>query len=161
MIDNWFTNKCMTLVGANGRALAGEALELAELALQEVKAANHKVWTDRNGNFYHKERSLFASARPVIDQNGNQVRICGRLVKFKAKFCSTPKTGSQPLLQVWIPSLWVLSWQIASSPTVEWMLLLPSVMLLGTAVSARTSPRARSHWKTCMNTPLNWVWSRQ
>lgn len=88
MIDNWFTNKCMTLVGANGRALAGEALELAELALQEAKAANHKVWTDRNGNFYHKERSLFASARPVIDQNGNQVRICGRLVKFKAKFCS-------------------------------------------------------------------------
>ena len=37
MIDNWFTNKCMTLVGANGRALAGEALELAELALQEWK----------------------------------------------------------------------------------------------------------------------------
>ena len=79
MIDNWFTNKCMTLVGANGRALAGEALELAELALQEVKAANHKVWTDRNGNFYHKERSLFASAHPVMDQNGNQVRICGRM----------------------------------------------------------------------------------
>ena len=66
MIDNWFTNKCMTLVGANGRALAGEALELAELALQEVKAANHKVWTDRNGNFYHKERRLFALRMPSM-----------------------------------------------------------------------------------------------
>lgn len=88
MIDSWFTNKCMTLVGVNGRALSGEALEAAEQALQEAKNANHKLWTDRNGNFYHKERKLFASVLPLIDGKGNQVRICGRNVKVKAKFCS-------------------------------------------------------------------------
>ena len=88
MIDNWFTNKCMTLVGPNGRALAGDALEAAEQALQDAKIANHKLWTDRNGNFYHKERKLFAAVQPLIDNNGNQVRICGRMVKVKAKFCS-------------------------------------------------------------------------
>ena len=88
MIDNWFTNKCMTLVGSNGRALAGDALKAAELALQEAKMANHTIWTDRNGNFYHKERRLFAPIFPLKDNNGNQVRICGRLVKIKAKFCS-------------------------------------------------------------------------
>lgn len=88
MIDNWFTNKCMTLVGINGRALAGDALEAAEQALQKAKIANHKLWTDRNGNFYHKERKLFAAVQPLIDNNGNQVRICGRMVKVKAKFCS-------------------------------------------------------------------------
>ena len=88
MIDNWFTNKCMTLIGSNGRALSGEALELAELALQEAKSANHKIWTDRSGNFYHKERRLFAPVLPVTDRNGNQVRICGKMVKVKAKFCS-------------------------------------------------------------------------
>lgn len=88
MIDNWFTNKCMTLVGPNGRALAGDTLEAAEQALQDAKIANHKLWTDRNGNFYHKERKLFATVQPLIDNNGNQVRICGRMVKVKAKFCS-------------------------------------------------------------------------
>ena len=88
MIENWFTNKCMTLVGVNGRALAGDALKAAEQALQEAKIANHKLWTDRNGNFYHKERKLFASVQPLVDANGNQVRICGRMVKIKAKFCS-------------------------------------------------------------------------
>ena len=36
MIDNWFTNKCMTLVGPNGRALTGDALEAAEQALQNA-----------------------------------------------------------------------------------------------------------------------------
>lgn len=88
MIDNWFTNKCMTLVGANGRALSGAALDVAEQALHRAKIANHKLWTDRNGNFYHKERKLFSSVYPLIDDNGNQVRICGRMVKVKAKFCS-------------------------------------------------------------------------
>ena len=88
MIDNWFTNKCMTLIDMNGRALSGEALEVAERALQAAKAANHKLWTDRNGNFYHKERRLFAPAHALTDDNGKQVRICGRLVKIKAKFCS-------------------------------------------------------------------------
>ena len=88
MIDNWFTNKCMTLVGSNGRALSGDALEAAEQALQDAKIANHKLWTDRNGNFYHKERNLFAAVLPLVDRNGNQVRICGRQVKIKAKFCS-------------------------------------------------------------------------
>ncbi|MBQ9774492.1 MAG: hypothetical protein IJW17_00485 [Lentisphaeria bacterium] len=88
MIDNWFTNKCLTLIGSNGRALSGDALGAAEQALQSAKAANHKLWTDRNGNFYHKERKLFAPVQPLIDSTGNQVRICGRMVKVKAKFCS-------------------------------------------------------------------------
>ena len=88
MIDNWFTNKCMTLIGLNGRALKGEALEIAERAIEAAKQANHKLWTDRNGNFYHKERTLFASAMPLIDGSGNPVRICGRMVRTKAKFCS-------------------------------------------------------------------------
>ena len=78
----------MTLIGANGRALSGEALEIAERALQQAKMANHKIWTDRNGNFYYKRRKLFAATQRLIDANGNQVRICGRLVKTKAKFCS-------------------------------------------------------------------------
>ncbi|MBE6378466.1 MAG: hypothetical protein E7051_06585 [Lentisphaerae bacterium] len=88
MIENWFTNKCMTLIGINGRALAGEDLKVAERAIEAARMANHKLWTDRNGNFYHKERTLFASARPLIDGNGKPVRICGRMVKIKAKFCS-------------------------------------------------------------------------
>ena len=93
MIDNWFTNKCMTLVGSNGRALTGNSLDSAESALQDAKNANHKIWTDRNGNFYHKERRLFASTMPLVDRDGNQVRICGKMVKHKAKFCS--KCGGQ------------------------------------------------------------------
>lgn len=88
MIENWFSNKCMTLIGLNGRALVGDALEAAEQAIAQCKAANEKIWTDRNGNFYHKERRLFASAKPLIDSSGNQVRICGKMVKIKAKFCS-------------------------------------------------------------------------
>lgn len=88
MIDNWFTNKCMALVGANGRALSGEALEAAEEALTGAKQANRKLWTDRNGFFYQQERRLFARAVPLTDRNGNPVRICGRPVKTKANFCS-------------------------------------------------------------------------
>ena len=81
MIDNWFTNKCMTLIGLNGRALKGEALEIAERAIEAAKQANHKLWTDRNGNFYHKERTLFASAMPLIDGSGNPVDITDRIIK--------------------------------------------------------------------------------
>ena len=88
MIDSWFTNKCMTLVGVNGRALSGEAQEAAEFAIQEAKKANHKVWTDRNGCFYHKEPRFFASAEPLLDRNGNRIQICGKDVHVRAKFCS-------------------------------------------------------------------------
>ncbi len=88
MIDNWFTNKCMALVGPNGRALSGDALEAAEAALSGAKQSNRKLWTDRNGFFYQKERRLFARALPLTDRNGNPVRICGRPVKIKANFCS-------------------------------------------------------------------------
>ena len=88
MIEKLFTNKCMTLVGANGRALTADALDAAEQAIQDAKMSGHKLWTDRDGNFYHKERTLFATSYPLVDRNGNQVRICGRLVKTKAKFCS-------------------------------------------------------------------------
>lgn len=88
MIDNWFTNKCLSLVGHNGRALSGAALEAAEVALTEAKAQRRKLWTDRNGFFWQKERRLFAKTAPLLDSNGNQVRICGRQVKIKANFCS-------------------------------------------------------------------------
>ncbi len=92
MIDNWFTNRCMTLVGANGRALSGDALAAAEAALNDARSANRKLWTDRNGFVYQKERRLFAGASLLRDPAGNPVRICGKLVKVKAKFCS--KCGS-------------------------------------------------------------------
>ena len=88
MIDNWFTEKCLSLVGHNGRALSGAALEAAEAALTEAKAARRKLWTDRNGFFWQKERRLFAKTFPLLDAGGNQVRICGKLVKTKANFCS-------------------------------------------------------------------------
>lgn len=88
MIDNWFTNRCMTLVGANGRALSGDAREAAELALSSARRSNKKLWTDRNGYFYAKDRKLFAQTEQLTDHNGNPVRICGKQVKSKANFCS-------------------------------------------------------------------------
>ena len=35
MIENWFTNKCMTLVGVNGRVLTGDALKAAESKIKK------------------------------------------------------------------------------------------------------------------------------
>ena len=88
MIERWFTTKCIALVGKNGRALSGEALEAAEAALTQAQQAGKKLWTDRNGFFRQKERRLFAKTAPLLDRSGNPVRICGRLVKSKANFCS-------------------------------------------------------------------------
>ena len=88
MSSTWFTDVCTTLIGTDGRALKGAALEAAEQALQNVKIANHKIWTDKSGNYYHAERRLFASSEKLVDSNGNPVRICGKLVKKAAKFCS-------------------------------------------------------------------------
>lgn len=88
MFDNLFTRKCMMLIGKNGRALSGDALESAEAVISEARSANKKVWTDRNGVFYAKERQLFASAQPLLDKSGNPIRICGYHVKKKANFCS-------------------------------------------------------------------------
>ena len=85
MSSTWFTDVCTTLIGTDGRALKGAALEAAEQALQNVKIANHKIWTDKSGNYYHAERRLFASSEKLVDSNGNPVRICGKLVK-KAAF---------------------------------------------------------------------------
>ena len=92
MMESWFTTKCMALVGKNGRALSGEALEAAEAALTAAKQAGKKLWTDKNGYFYFKEPRLFASSQSLLDAAGNPVRICGRLVNNKANFCS--KCGS-------------------------------------------------------------------
>ena len=92
MMESWFTTKCMALVGKNGRALSGEALEAAEAALTAAKQAGKKLWTDKNGYFYFKEPRLFASSQSLLDSAGNPVRICGRLVNNKANFCS--KCGS-------------------------------------------------------------------
>lgn len=92
MMESWFTMKCMALVGKNGRALSGEALEVAEAALTEAKQTGKKLWTDKNGYFYFKEPRLFTSSQNLLDASGNPVRICGRLVNNKANFCS--KCGS-------------------------------------------------------------------
>ena len=92
MIESWFTTKCMALVGKNGRALSGDALEAAEAALTAAKQAGKKLWTDKNGFFYFKEPRLFASSQSLLDAAGNPVRICGRQVNNKANFCS--KCGS-------------------------------------------------------------------
>ena len=92
MFESWFTTKCMALVGKNGRALSGDALEAAEAALTAAKQAGKKLWTDRNGYFFFKEPRLFANSQNLLDAAGNPVRICGRLVNNKANFCS--KCGS-------------------------------------------------------------------
>lgn len=88
MIADWFTNKCMTLVNASGRALKGAESEAPDEALQNVINARFKVWTDQAGNVFFKKRALFAAATPLIDRNGQQVRICGKRVNVNAKFCS-------------------------------------------------------------------------
>ena len=92
MFENWFSTKCMALVGKNGRALSGEALEIAEEALSQAQQAGKKLWTDRNGYMYYKEQQLFANSKLLLDKTGNPVRICGRQVNNQAKFCS--KCGS-------------------------------------------------------------------
>lgn len=92
MFESWFTTKCMALVGKNGRALSGDALDAAEAALTAAKQAGKKLWTDRNGYFFFKEPRLFANSQNLLDAAGNPVRICGRLVNNKANFCS--KCGS-------------------------------------------------------------------
>lgn len=94
MSNNWFTDVCTTLVGADGRALTGAARDAAERALQAAKIANHKIWTDRSGNYYHRERRLFASSKRLVDELGNPVRICGKRVKKAAKFCSSCGSSS-------------------------------------------------------------------
>ena len=88
MFENLFTKNCTALVGMNGRALSGDALEAAEIALAEAQRTGHKVWSDRNGFVFTRERTLFAPAVQLVDANGNPIRICGRRVNNKAKFCS-------------------------------------------------------------------------
>lgn len=94
MSNDWFTDVCTSLVGADGRALTGASRDAAEKALQAVKIANHKIWTDRNGNYYHCERRLFAVSERLVDELGNPVRICGKRVKKAAKFCSSCGSSS-------------------------------------------------------------------
>ncbi len=88
MFESWFLNRCIALVGNNGRALTGEALEAAEAALAEAQRADHKIWSDRNGFVFTRKRTLFASTVQLVDANGTPVRFCGRQVNLKANFCS-------------------------------------------------------------------------
>ena len=88
MFESWFLNQCIALVGDNGRALTGDALEAAETALADAQRSGRKVWSDRNGFVFTRKRALFASTVPLVDANGTPVRICGRMVNRKAKFCS-------------------------------------------------------------------------
>ena len=88
MFENLFTSTCTALVGMNGRALSGDALEAAEAALTEARRNDCKIWSDRNGYVYTRKRSLFAPSVPLVDANGTPVRICGKRVNNSAKFCS-------------------------------------------------------------------------
>lgn len=88
MFEKCFYKTCTALVGTNGRALSGEMLEVAEAALTEARRTGCKIWSDRNGYVYTRSRGLFAPAVQLTDANGNPVRVCGRQVPNKAKFCS-------------------------------------------------------------------------
>ena len=97
MFDNWFSNKCVALVGPNGRALTGEALAAAEKALEKARKSGLTVWSDRNGFVNVKSRRFFAPVKSLLDERNNPIRICGRQVKLKANFCSkcgSPAPGS-------------------------------------------------------------------
>ena len=88
MFESWFLNQCVALVGDNGRALTGDALEAAEAALADAQRSVQKVWSDHNGFVYTRKRALFASAVQLVDANGTPVRFCGRQVNHRANFCS-------------------------------------------------------------------------
>ena len=88
MFENLFSTLCVALVGNNGRALSGKALETAEAAMAEAQCTGNKIWSDRNGFVFTRKRALFASAVQLVDANGVPVRICGHRVSNKAKFCS-------------------------------------------------------------------------
>ena len=92
MFESLFSSLCVALVGNNGRALSGDALEAAEAALAEVQRTGNKVWSDHNGFVFTRKHKLFAAAVQLVDANGIPVRICGHQVSNKAKFCS--KCGS-------------------------------------------------------------------
>ena len=88
MFESWFTNKCTAFVNASGRMLEGEEQEAAKEAIKGAEQENLKLWTDKDGAFYVKERSLFASAERLCDRNGNPVTICNHKVNVQARFCS-------------------------------------------------------------------------
>ncbi|MCR4574832.1 MAG: hypothetical protein K5787_13830 [Lentisphaeria bacterium] len=88
MFDNWFTTRCMTLVDSDGYALQGEAKTLANKALDDAKLAKCKVWADKECLMWKKAPGLFSKDEPLVDAQGNRLRICGHLVKSKANYCS-------------------------------------------------------------------------
>jgi len=88
MFEYFFSKPCTAFVGENGRALSADALEAAKAAMYAAESANFKVWSDRNGFVFKRERKLFAPAIQLTDAAGNPVRVCGRRVSNKAKFCS-------------------------------------------------------------------------
>ena len=56
MIEKLYTNKCTALVGENGRALSGEALEAAEKAMRSACSSQYKLWSAATRNsltMYH------------------------------------------------------------------------------------------------------------
>lgn len=94
MIEKLYTNKCTSLVGDNGRALSGEALEKAEKAMRDATTLRLKLWFDKNGYCYTQERTLFAPYKPLRDEDGHQLKICGKRVHVAAKFCSKCGSGA-------------------------------------------------------------------
>ncbi len=88
MFESWFTNRCMALVGSNGRRLEGEAKQQAEAVLNQAKLDGFKVWADKEGLLFKKSHGLFAKSEPLFDIKGNRMRICGRSVHIRANYCS-------------------------------------------------------------------------
>ncbi|MBQ9753262.1 MAG: hypothetical protein IJV93_00760 [Lentisphaeria bacterium] len=96
MFESWFTQKCTAFVNSSGTALAGDELSAAENAVKNAELEDLKIWTDNDGVYYTRKRSLFASAETLRDANGNPVRICNHKVNNNAHFCSkcgTPAPG--------------------------------------------------------------------
>ena len=92
MFESWFTQKCTAFVSSSGTPLAGDELSAAENAVKKAEMADLKIWTDNDGIYYVKKRSLFASAEILRDASGNPVQICNHKVNTSARFCS--KCGS-------------------------------------------------------------------
>ncbi len=92
-MGDFFSKRCMALVGDDGKRLQGDALQAAENALTLARSLNNKVWANSRGIFFAKN-GLFAMAKVVVDSNGNPVRICGRPVPNGAKFCSKCGTSA-------------------------------------------------------------------
>ena len=82
-------DRCMALVGADGKALTGEYLKAAEEAILSAKNAGLKIWINRNGYFYQRENSIFAISEALIDKTGTKVRMCSAPLHGNSAVCES------------------------------------------------------------------------